>query len=117
MEIRTRQELNTVISDVVRDIELYIENEGTVYVRSITPLIRNYARKMSKGKFDREKAIKGFIPVVVDGMKEYKKDFCSSDFPWYKLMTVPERKICAECLLDYFMEQIKWDADEIRRNK
>ena len=114
MKIRTREELNEVVNDAVRDVELYIENCGTVYDRSTAPLIRNYARKMSKGNFNKELAKVGFYHVVVDGLREYAKEFCESSFAWHKLLTVSERKMVASLLLDYYMEQIEWDANELK---
>ena len=59
----------------VRDLELYILNNGDIHRQRIQPIIKNYKKKMAKGNFDDTLAIKGFMVAVADGIKAYSKDF------------------------------------------
>ncbi len=85
-----------------RELTLYIENDATIYRQRIQPIIKNLARKMKKGTYDPELAIKGFMYAVEHGIKSYNKEFG----PGFKIDKVTKRKV-AEDLRDNFMDEIE----------
>ena len=85
-----------------RELTLYIENDSTIYRQRIQPIIKNLARKMKKGTYDPELAIKGFMYAVEHGIKSYNKEFG----PGFKIDKVTKRKV-AEDLRDNFMDEIE----------
>lgn len=85
-----------------RELTLYIENDSTIYRQRIQPIIKNLARKMKKGTYDPELAVKGFMYAVEHGIKSYNKEFG----PGFKIDKVTKRKV-AEDLRDNFMDEIE----------
>src|SRR5260221_13736245 len=45
-------------STEVRELELYIINDSDLYRQNVQPVIKNLAKKMAKGIYDKTKAIK-----------------------------------------------------------
>ena len=85
-----------------RELTLYIENDSTIYRQRIQPIIKNLARKMKKGTYDPDLAIKGFMYAVEHGIKSYNKEFG----PGFKIDKITKRKV-AEDLRDNFMDEIE----------
>ena len=56
-----------------QEIYLTAVNTESIYRSRITPIIKNYQRKLGKGKYNPELAIKGFVYAVEDAIKEYAK--------------------------------------------
>ena len=85
-----------------RELTLYIENDSTLYRQRVQPIIKNLARKMKKGSFDAELAVKGFMYAVEHGLKNYKKDFGDG----FKIDKDTKKKV-AQDLLDGYMDEIE----------
>ena len=49
-----------------------VETDGTLYRQTYRPIILNYAKKKLHGIYDAQKAIKGVMPLVIEGIKKYK---------------------------------------------
>ena len=71
-----KTESQTVDVEAVKELELYAENTSSIYNQKHMPFVRNYARKIAKGVFNEELALKGivnnYVPVVVS---EYRREF------------------------------------------
>ena len=48
----------TVDTIAARELALYAENDGHLYRQMARPIISNLARKMRKGQYDAQKAVK-----------------------------------------------------------
>ena len=59
----------------MRELKMYIENDGQLYRQRYTPIEKNLTKKMQKGNYDSKLAIKAFMYLVNDGAKKYVKDF------------------------------------------
>ena len=96
-----------VDKDLVRDLTLCIENDGEVYRRSITPVIKNLRRKRAKGQFDEKLAIQAFFHVVEGALKmpHFYRYYTYS----IKTVSVPERYAVAKELLDGAMDEIEFE--------
>jgi len=83
-----------------REIYLTAVNTESIYRSRITPIIKNYQRKLGKGKYNPELAIKGFVYAVEDAIKEYAKTGS-------KLRLTKEQKHrVAKELLDHYADEI-----------
>ena len=67
----------TVDTEASRELDLYIMNSEELYRRKFMPIILNLKRKMAKGIYDHEKAVKLWMYLVDDAAKEYVKEFGS----------------------------------------
>ena len=57
------------------ELETYIMNDGTLYRQMRRPIALNYARKMVRGTYDRELAVKGVTHLVKEGITKYEREF------------------------------------------
>jgi hypothetical protein len=62
-------------SDAVRELGLYIENDGELYRRQTEPIEKNLLLKAKRGKYDPKKAPKLWGYLVESGAKKYAKEF------------------------------------------
>lgn len=65
-----------VDKDLAREFILYAENDYPLYGFLITEWYNNFARKIGRGTFDKQKAIEGlaknYVPLIA---RRYAKDF------------------------------------------
>lgn len=94
-----------------RELALFIENDGTLYRQQYVPIALNYARKMVKGNFNKEMAIKGIINLVENGRKKYSREFGSrgSLIP----MNGATKEACARELYDGVLDLAKFYAKQM----
>lgn len=93
-------------SDESRELFLYSTNNATLYHSSIVPIVRNLAKKYSKGNFDKEKAIDAFYYAAENGAKLYCKEFSAFPSDYVQVFSVTDRFTCAVEMADYYMENI-----------
>ena len=95
-------ELSEADKVMINELFLFITNDAQLYRQRITPLIKNYQRKMKKGIFDQDMAVKGFLYAVNDGIKKYNKEFGAGSMKLSK----QEKEAVATKLLDYYQEEL-----------
>jgi len=83
-----------------QEIYLTAVNTESIYRSRITPIIKNYQRKLGKGKYNPELAIKGFVYAVEDAIKEYAK------YGSKIRLTGEQKRRVAKELLDHFADEI-----------
>ena len=60
----------------VTELKLFFDNDGQMYRSRYIPFLKNYARKMKRGIYDKELAVKGIKNNLVnDIIKEYGSNF------------------------------------------
>jgi hypothetical protein len=69
---KSRQVFNR---DAVRELGLFIENDGNLYRQMLTPINKNLEKKKAKGTYHPRKAEKAFRHLVDEGARRYTKDF------------------------------------------
>jgi hypothetical protein len=74
-KIKNYKEAMDEMSIEARELLLFIENDGDLYRQRIVPIQKNLKRKMDKGIYEPEKAIKLWMYLVQDGAKKYQKEF------------------------------------------
>jgi hypothetical protein len=62
-------------SEEERELELYIDNDVTLYNQRKLPIEKNLIGKLASGKFDINQAPKIYKYLIDDGIKKYTKDF------------------------------------------
>jgi hypothetical protein len=87
-----------------RELALFIENDQTLYFRQAQPIIKNLARKLQKGVFDKAKSIKLWGYLAESGAKKYAASFGGK---WFEMFDVSTRKKTAEQLADSYDEEIR----------
>lgn len=86
----------------VRELHLYVDNDSDTYFRSYLPVRDNMDRKRAKGKFDQEKAVKGFEYVTEYAAKRYAKEFGGV---WHEMFTAETRRECARELVESYLAE------------
>lgn len=89
-----------------RELALFATNDYSIYVSAIQPAIRCLKKKYRAGTFDAEKATKQFYYVATVAAKNYAREFCDADTPYYSVFRADDRRAAAADLLDYFMDEI-----------
>ena len=100
---------DTIDKEAVRELILYITNDGDLYRQRVTPMIENLKKKVKKGVYDREKAVKLWQYLADDGVKKYGKEFGpGASVAWLNPAT---REEIARQLRDYYEEEVMWDVN------
>ena len=94
-------------ADNVRELVLYIDNDGDLYRQMTTPIMRNLARKMLKGTYDHDLAVKGWGHLANAGAQKYTKEFGGSGNGSYGSFSPADRKAAAVELADAFENEMK----------
>lgn len=109
-ERTTLRDRDITSADDVRELVLYITNDGDLYRQRTTPIIENLKRKVKKGNYDRELAVKAWQYLADDGVRKYDKEFGSGRGSLTLLDKATREEIARE-LRDYYEEQVMWDAN------
>ena len=67
--------LERSLSDEMRELKLYIDNDQDMYRQRYIPLLKNLSRKKKQGKFRKGLASKAFMYMIDDGAKRYVKSY------------------------------------------
>ena len=89
-----------VDQDAARELELFIENDSQLYFSQHMSILKNLWRKMVKGTYDHEKAIKLWMYLVVNGGKKYARQFSASERDWSGMFNIPTREAVARSLAE-----------------
>ena len=86
------------------ELYIYITNDSNLYRQMILPIWKNLSRKMQKGIYKRDLAIKGMESLTEAGAKGYAKEFGAQDDlnNWYEMFPRNIRKITADDLVTKF---------------
>lgn len=99
--------------DAATELLLYIENDGDLYRQKFIPIVKNLQKKLDKGTFDSDKAIKLWMFLIDAGAKKYTKEYGSPGDKWNDLFNKATRLIVAHGFNESFLAEIKagnrWD--------
>lgn len=100
--------MKTVCDNVAaKELFLYAINSRTIYMNSIKPLIANYRKKISRGQYDEQKAVKGFENIAKMAAMQYEKEFLLKKY--YTVFNAETRREAAKLILEYFEDEI-WEG-------
>ena len=63
------------LSDEMRELKLYIDNDANLYRQRYMPILKNLSRKKKKGQYRKGLASKAFMYLIDDGAKRYVKSY------------------------------------------
>ena len=63
------------LSEEMRELKLYIDNDSSLYRQRYMPILKNLSRKKKKGNYRKRLAQKAFMYLVDDGAKRYTKSY------------------------------------------
>jgi len=98
--------------DALRELLLFIENDGDLYRQRAQPIMKNLAKKMVKGTYDSDRAVTAWKYLADAGAKKYQKEFGTEDSP---IFTPAVRKAVAIELADAFESEAKANPDYIEK--
>lgn len=97
--------MKTVADHIAADeLFLYAVNNRTLYMNSIKLLIENYRKKISKGQYNEQKAVKGFETIAKMAAMQYEKEFLLQKY--YTVFNAETRREAAKLMLEYFEDEI-----------
>lgn len=83
----------------LRELELFIDNDSALYRQRFMPILANQCKKKKAGRWNQKLAVKGWMYLVDDGAKKYKKEFGDSDTvgsgAWHKMFNTATRRALA----------------------
>jgi hypothetical protein len=103
--------LRSAGSDEVRELQLYIENDGDLYRRQYTPILKNLATKKGQQRYDSTLTVKLFMYLVDEGAKKYAKEFDDAR-NWNTMFDKATRTEVAKALVQAFEDE--WEAGSYR---
>ena len=81
--------------EAAREIQLYADNDSTLYYQKRLPILKNLSKKYIKGTYDINKAAKLWRYYIDAAMQKYNKEFGSRGNKWHELLSVSDRNILA----------------------
>lgn len=87
------------------ELAQFTENNRDIFLAIIEPVIRNLTTKKAQGKYDREKAIKAFMPSAEKGARLYARQFGTHESEWSAMFPPAIRKIVATHWRNSFEEE------------
>lgn len=84
------------MSDEARELKAYADNDGDLYRRQTTSMIKNLMTKKGQGRYDTHKAAKLAMYLMDAAAKKYTKDHGSSDAKWNEIFSKKDRMQAAQ---------------------
>ena len=94
-------------SDAVNELDLFIMNDEDLYRQQFMPKIINLKRKMKKGIYNDDLAIKLWMYLVDDAAREYIKEFGNPTQDVKDMFPKETRLQVAQVIADRELENIK----------
>lgn len=104
----TINEADDYAKDDVRELMLFITNDGDLYRSMTTPIIKNMKRKIKAGKYDPEMAVKGWQYLADEGVRKYDKMYGSGRGS-LTLLPKSARVELARQLRDYYDDEVNYE--------
>jgi hypothetical protein len=87
---------------VAAELKLYTENDGDIYRRMTTSILKNLATKKAQGKYSPDRAVDAFMYLAEEGAKKYAKEMGSPGQAWHDMFPIEARRIAAREWRDEF---------------
>lgn len=93
-----------------QEIYLYAVNDGRLYENMTKPIMRNMARKINNGTYDKDKAVVAWEYLVKDAIEKYNKEFDDEQIR----LAPASRKRVAQVMVDNYEENVNNMAQEMK---
>ncbi len=101
------------MTDTSRELAIYAVNNGDLYRRRTQPIINNLARKIAKGVYQDDLALKLWFWLANDAAQRYAREFGSAGDKWFRMFTVADRREAAAELADYYADELHEKGREL----
>jgi hypothetical protein len=91
--------------DALRELELYAENDGTLYRQRYMPTIENIKRKVKSDKYDHKKAPKLWMYYVDEAAKKYVRDMAPGQRV-ADIFSKKDREVLSQKLADWAIDEV-----------
>lgn len=115
-KVRAAQDGWTYYEDLTheeQEIYLYAENDGRLYESKTKPIMRNMARKINDGTYDKDKAVVAWEYLVKDAIAKYNKEFDDEQIR----LNPASRKRVAQVLADSYEDEVNDMAKEMKSGR
>ena len=103
------------LSDEMRELKLYIDNDASIYRQRYIPILKNLSKKKKKGNYRKGLASKAFMYLIDDGAKRYVKSYGGNA---RDVFPTRQRKELAKDYVDEFEDIFKnQEFDFMRQEK
>lgn len=96
-----------------QEIYLYAENDGRLYESKTKPIMRNMARKINNGTYDKDKAVIAWEYLVKDAIEKYNKEFDDEQIR----LNPASRKRVAQVLAYSYEDEVNDMAKEMKSGR
>lgn len=93
------------MSDASHELVLYTVNDGDLYRQRVTPMLANLRRKIAKGTYNRELAVKLWLYLAEAGAKKYAKEFATPS-EWSRIFPPADRREAAKEFARYYEDEL-----------
>ena len=93
-----------------RELELFIDNDASVYHQKVEPILKNLSKKFAKDKYDQKLAVKGWMYAVELGARKYATQYGGGPKTWSTMFDKSTRILVAQELESKFRQEIE-DGD------
>lgn len=87
------------ISEAIRLLKDYVEQNQNIYQRRIEPTLRLLASRMSRGLYERFDSLEDFIPIAELGAREYGREY---DVNWKEIFPADVQRQVSQLWKDEF---------------
>jgi hypothetical protein len=101
---------------VAAELKLFVDNDAELYRRMTQPMMKNLARKMKRGIYDSELAVKLWLYLATEGAKKYAKEHGGEGVRYHDMFPKSIRMQTAQELARDFEAELEaggLDVDEL----
>ncbi len=92
------------LSEEMRELKLFIDNDASLYRQRYMPILKNLSKKKKKGNYRKRLAQKAFMYLIDDGAKRYVKSYGGNHLDVFPKR---QRKDLAKDYVDEFEDTFK----------
>ena len=92
------------LSDEMKELKLYIDNDASLYSQRYMPILKNLSRKKKNGKYRKGLAKKAFLYLIDDGAKRYVRSYGGNQLD---VFPKKDRKSLAKDYVEEFEDTFK----------
>ena len=96
--------LERSLSDEMKELKLYIDNDASLYRQRYMPILKNLSSKKKQGKYRKPLAQKAFMYLIDDGAKRYVRSYGGNDRDMFPKR---QRKSLAKDYVEEFEDTFK----------
>lgn len=93
---------------MANELALWCVNNVQLYRQMTQPTIKNYAIKKVKGIYDPKRAVVGWMNLIEEGLKLYKKKY-----PGYYRIDKATKSAAAKMVADHYRNELEDKAVEL----